>query len=137
MICGRARALPLPLMLAASAALLVLACGCRRRIEVVSTLPAVQESVEIEKPPYINFEKPPTVVSIPGTGVSYLKECEKEEIYGAGRKWYWFYKGHWFVGDTWEGPWLATTDVSGELLKIPRDHPRYRIVKHHPDYKKR
>ena len=112
--------------------------GCRQRIEVTESAPPVpRESVDIQRPPYITWDRQPTVADIPGTGVSYLVEFDKEEIYRVGGKWYRFYHGHWFVSaENWKGPWLATTDVPAEFLKIPRTHPRYRIVRQHPDYRK-
>lgn len=109
--------------------------GCKREpLEVTG----VYEGTEVEKHPYIAWDAKPTFVQIPGTGITYIQELEKEERYRVGRKWYCFYGGHWFVAPDWqEGPWLATTDVPDEFLRIPKDHPRYRIVKHHPDYKGR
>lgn len=120
----------LALPLAALAALA--AAGCRRPPVEVTGQPAYEE---VEKPPYINWTQPPTVVAIAGTGVSYPQECVQEELYQVGGKWYWFYKGHWFAAEALAGPWRATTDVPREFLKIPRDHPRHRIVRHHPEYK--
>ena len=117
------------LVLAALAALA--AAGCVHRVEVTGQ-PAHEE---FEKPPYINWAQPPKVVAIPGTGVSYPQECEQEELYQVGGKWYWFYQGHWFAAEAPEGPWRATGDVPKEFLKIPKDHPRHRIVRHHPEYK--
>ena len=116
------------------ASLAAASAGCKREAVAVS---GVYDGTEVEKPPYITWEGKPTVVLIPGTRVSYIQELEKEERYLVGRKWYCFYEGHWFVGDDWQGPWLATSDLPHDFLDIPKGHPRYRIVKHHPDYKGR
>jgi hypothetical protein len=109
--------------------------GCKREpLEVSGTY----EGTEVSKPPYITWNGKPTIVQIPGTGIAYIQEFEEEDLYSVALKWYCFYKGHWFVSDDWqEGPWRATTDVPENFLKIPRGHPRYRIVKHHPDYRER
>lgn len=119
------RALLLALALALPAA-----AGCRRRVEVTG---APQAYTEVEKPPYVTWK--PTLVAIAGTGVSYPQECATDELYQVGGRWYWFYKGHWFVTGSLEEPWRATTDVPREFLSIPKSHPRHRIVRHHPDYK--
>jgi hypothetical protein len=105
------------------------AAGCTRRVEVTGE-PAYSA---VEKPPYIAWQ--PTLVAIPGTGVAYPQECTDDELYQVGGRWYWFYKGHWFMAETLSTPWRATSDVPKEFLSIPKTHPRYRIVRHHPDYK--
>jgi hypothetical protein len=103
--------------------------GCARRVEVTGT----RTYQEVEKPPYITWQ--PTLVSIPGTAVAYPQECTTDELYQVGGRWYWFYKSHWFVAETLEDPWRATSDIPKEFLNIPKSHPRHRIVRHHPDYK--
>jgi hypothetical protein len=113
-----------------------LSLGCGRRIEV-------KGDVKVEVPPYQNWPEEPTFEVIPGTGITCLKAYQGKpvgpdyDICKVGIRWYWAHKGHWFYNrKSWRGPWKPARRIPKNFLKIPTGHPKHRLAKLHPDYKK-
>jgi hypothetical protein len=123
------------------AAALLFVGGCRRSIQVTGQ-PRVSSA---DCPAYLGegWDGEPGLEEIAGTGIVCLatfggKSLGPEyDICRVGRKWYWPYKGKWFVAGNWRGPWQPAEAVPDAFLKIPEAHPRHRIAKLHPAYAKR
>jgi hypothetical protein len=120
----------------------LLVCGCGRRIEVTGQ----PKDETVESPPYLSEEwwkGEPEMEGVPGTGITFVKEFGGKplgsdyDICRVGKRWYWPYKGHWFYSrKSWRGPWKHARRVPVNFLRIPSNHPRYRVTKLHPDYRK-
>ncbi len=114
------------------------ASGCRQSVEVTGQ----HVRREVEPPPYLSWTGEPVFEKVPGTAITWMKEYNGKpvgpeyDICGVGQLWYWPHKGDWFVSKKWRGPWRVAKAVPDEFLKVPRDHPLYRVVKLHPSKRK-
>src|SRR5205814_6624263 len=61
--------------------------------------------------PAITFQTQPTIATIPGTQVSYLRDSNYD-MYRYGSDWYMNYNGTWYRSSNYSGPYLSVESTT-------------------------
>lgn len=79
--------------------------------------------------------RPPVLSPIAGTSISVVTSASGD-VFFYGGSYYRYWNGGWWHSPYWNRGWLRTTIVPGAFLTIPASHPRYRVVRYHPHYRR-
>jgi hypothetical protein len=97
--------------------------------------PAMQGNVNMEQPPPYSFPAPPEMAVIPGTYVYMVPNIGVEILFYQGA-WYRPFRGHWFWGRSYNGPWVYLTPnrLPRVFLELPPGYRRLPPGYHHIPY---
>src|SRR2546427_301206 len=75
----------------------------------------------------------PRLEVIAGTGIFWAADLD-DDIFFYNNHWYWCDGPYWYVSTRWGGGWTYLASPPTVFLKIPAQHPVYRVVFRHPGH---
>ncbi len=89
-----------------------------------------------EDGPVVGVSVRPIYAPIASTGIRVVTNAGADVFYYGGTYYRWW-SGRWWRSPTWTSGWAPIAVVPRVFLSIPRTHPRYHVVRHHPLHKVR
>ena len=76
--------------------------------------------------PAITFSTQPTIETVPGSEVSYIKDTDYD-MYRVGSDWYMNYNGNWYRASNYTGPYVVveTTTVPTAVISVPVNYRKH------------
>jgi len=84
-----------------------------------------------ENGPVLGVAVRPIYAPIASTGIRVVTNASGDVFYYGGSYYRWW-SGRWWRSPTWTSGWAPIGVVPRVFLSIPRTHPRYHVVRHHP-----
>ncbi|MHC4248267.1 MAG: hypothetical protein ACYS9X_03985 [Planctomycetota bacterium] len=84
-----------------------------------------------ENGPVVGVAVRPIYAPIASTGIRVVTNASGDVFYYGGSYYRWW-SGRWWRSPTWRSGWTPIAIVPRVFLSIPRTHPRYHVVRHHP-----
>jgi len=83
--------------------------------------------VKVPGKPAVVIHKRPKLVRIERTGILWCP-CRGYDIYYVDGYYYLYEKGIWWRSRYYDRGWVRVTVLPAVFLKIPRTHPRYKVI---------
>lgn len=86
------------------------------------------------RPSWSPLRAKPRLVYIPEAGIYYAGDLTLD-LFLYGSTWYWCSGGVWRSANHHNGPWVVISATPSVFHRIPKSHPRHRVIRSHKSHK--